>query len=691
MNYVAIYRCKILVLLFFFSLITIPAAGQSGEELESLVMDLRRMRNHLGRLLPTLQPVKRANLAQKILARDSTNALAHLELGEQAERIYISRRNFISINNESVVQNSKSKSNFIQFSSDPNDPQQMRDLIKWRFRFNIERLFSLGVNALGDGHRAGGAYYKAEGHLMRAYAYDPDLYSVYMPLMRLFIASNQYERLLPVLDKFRSHFPEDVEVYLYSGLVHYNLGDIKKTSYFFNIARSHMSDSLQAVFDDFSYMLSERQKDLYNRNRILFAQRFWAANDVRMLTFPNERRLEHYARMAYADLFFGIEMGADYGWDTERGEIYVRYGAPRQYYQLRAKGTLMDNSRSEIWEYEDFRLVFSNTAYGEHPDYILYSPSAKALSNPHVNPWANDYVIEAHEQFRKQPSVSTYDSPGQRSRIPFLVSSFSSKIGSKLYIPFGVRLVGKPPQSQCFDRSMEAGAFLIDRDYGIISQDRGNIATLCSDRISTFGEGAIWTGVHMLSATQGVYKLSVEFATEGDLSVGFERISLAVPDYTVDRLLLSDILLAYHIEEVYDDKLSSPNEAFDIPDRIHRHGLSIAPAPWGVFDREQPIYFYFEIYNLKLRNERTSYEVEAALTPHDENGMIENLFESIFGSDEEAGVAVQFEATGTAADDGQYLIMNASGQPPGEYVLLLRVKDKVSGRAAEAKRIIVLE
>ncbi len=79
----------------------------------------------------------------------------------------------------------------------------------------------------------------------------------------------------------------------------------------------------------------------------------------------------------------------------------------------------------------------------------------------------------------------------------------------------------------------------------------------------------------------------------------------------------------------------------------------------ALFATEQPIYFYFEVYNLaRDADEETAYEVEAALTPW---------------------------------DDGQYLILDAQGQPPGRYVLSLRVRDSVTGEWVEASREVFLE
>ena len=57
----------------------------------------------------------------------------------------------------------------------------------------------------------------------------------------------------------------------------------------------------------------------------------------------------------------------------------------------------------------------------------------------------------------------------------------------------------------------------------------------------------------------------------------------------------------------------------------------------------------------------------------------------------EGGVSLRFATTGTARDDGQYLILDTQGQPPGRYVLSLRVRDRVTGEWVEASREVFLE
>ena len=87
----------------------------------------------------------------------------------------------------------------------------------------------------------------------------------------------------------------------------------------------------------------------------------------------------------------------------------------------------------------------------------------------------------------------------------------------------------------------------------------------------------------------------------------------------------------------------------------------------------------------------TAYEVEAALTPWDDAGGLKKLLRGVFGQKKKEGVSLSFATTGTAQDDGQYLILDVQDQPPGRYVLSLQVRDRVTGEFVEAGREVFLE
>jgi len=174
----------------------------------------------------------------------------------------------------------------------------------------------------------------------------------------------------------------------------------------------------------------------------------------------------------------------------------------------------------------------------------------------------------------------------------------------------------------------------------------------------------------------------MEFETAGGGTVAVQRREVDIPDFSGDALNVSDVMLAYRIEESLDEELSDGD--------IVRRGLSISPAPWSVFSSNQPIYLYFEIYGLQHSQQgQTAYEMEAMLSPRDRSKGLTKFVKNIFGGTE--GVSVRLPGSGTSTDEGHYLILDAANQETGLYTLTLRVTDTISGKTVEREQDLLLE
>ena len=85
-----------------------------------------------------------------------------------------------------------------------------------------------------------------------------------------------------------------------------------------------------------------------NDERDEFIRQFWQRRDAGMPGVDaNSFRGEHYRRLAYANQHFAASMP---GWKTDRGRIYIMYGAP---YSIEAHvGTAKPY---ELWHYREIR------------------------------------------------------------------------------------------------------------------------------------------------------------------------------------------------------------------------------------------------------------------------------------------------------------------------------------------------
>ena len=82
--------------------------------------------------------------------------------------------------------------------------------------------------------------------------------------------------------------------------------------------------------EDVSYLITDEEKVAFKRlktdeERQQFVEQFWLRRDPTPDTEENEFKEEHYRRIAYANDHYASGIP---GWKTDRGKIYIKYGAP---------------------------------------------------------------------------------------------------------------------------------------------------------------------------------------------------------------------------------------------------------------------------------------------------------------------------------------------------------------------------
>ena len=86
--------------------------------------------------------------------------------------------------------------------------------------------------------------------------------------------------------------------------------------------------------------------------RDAFIEAFWERRDPNPTTPENEFREEHYARIAYANEFYGRDTGRA-GWRTDRGRFHILLGPPRIKEDFSYSNFLYP---AELWFYNDSAL-----------------------------------------------------------------------------------------------------------------------------------------------------------------------------------------------------------------------------------------------------------------------------------------------------------------------------------------------
>ena len=501
-----------------------------------------------------LRTLKLNALAGKMLAIDSLNAAANVHMGYTRLREWNRWRDRLSIRELNPIAvglaNQPAPTNLSQDQIDQTRIESLEDKSnRPRDAFDLERHESMGHTSLDLSERAEKAFPKAEFYLQRALRSEPANRKAFNHLATLYIAHRDFSKLLVLAESVTLRQPDHYQAWLISGYVHYKQGRLTEAENRFASALQHMPPSLRDLYEDPDRILNKDGRRDKAKNKQFNTASFWQHRDPVLLTASNERLLEHYARLTYADLVFSEPKLDMAGRDSERGDIYIRFGEPtREYFLSNAMADCktFTYNNFHIFEYPTNRFVFGN-AYPTLNEFTLYSPCAQAFSS--LSAIHLDHVILAKETILKTPDRFDYEPAGGRIEFPYLASVFKDAAGAIVYIPYGVPLQGKPADRDIY-LSIQSGAFLLNEEQGIVTSHRQQVESLKRSSILPFDAATLWLDTQRLEAGPGAYTLSVEFSTGVNNAGGFHRSEVAIPDFTNDRLVMSDILLAYGIEEV---------------------------------------------------------------------------------------------------------------------------------------------
>ena len=161
--------------------------------------------------------------------------------------------------------------------------------------------------------------------------------------------------------------------------------------------------------------------------------------------------------------------------------------------------------------------------------------------------------------------------------------------------------------------------------------------------------------------------------------LGGWKQSVRIPDFSETELDMSSVVPAHVI---WPDVKGS--EGFNL------RGINAVPNPSLRFSRKDPVYIYFELYNL-TPDERgtTSYDISYGLTRLKQTGVRRLL--RIFGSGKKPATTVTVSQLGGAPDTREYRSLDLSKAGRGEFLLTVRVRDNHARTEREKTVQLVLD
>lgn len=612
----------------------------------------------------------------------------------------------------------------------------------------------IGQNSLTKS-RGYGAYKDGQRYFKRAIDLDPQHSDAYYQLARSYeFPSRDYEKAIPLYFRQIMVHPEHPEALshlgscsLEAGLFDEGLAMLEQLSARFGedgipgLGQVHnklsaagllQSEDFENSFESFeAYLdrLDPKERNLYenlafigNGNQSLYPtllsesdkeeqwRIYWASRDPDPSTEVNERLVEHYRRVLYARTHFSR---GQHPWDR-RGDIYIRYGEPddRQRvffadgnvppfpsgdnrvdvirstnpYRLNiGTGGLSSGTgiafKTESWVYVPYglELMFVDQMGRETYEFPLPLNEFGNLASYGPRQSANRLVDRVPEDYRfdfgEGPidlaiDVVTYKDLDARTMLDIAFSIPSAQLG---HAGDGHGMI-----------SWLDGNFVVrDPDYRhVLKQGKviGPIERPLSARSFDIASTIYQTSQMAASVVLGSYHSALTIRDRATDRIGIYKLPVTAANYTEDSLQLSDIRLASSI------KPTTESGSFV------RHGLQIIPHPARTFRRDEPVFFYYEIYNL-IQGESgdAHYRTQLTIAANDKTKGFLGKFLSTIGriisrKDDTESVVVVAEDETSGPDAYQYQSIELGDSPTGVYTLTLEITD-LDGMAKASKSV----
>ncbi len=505
----------------------------------------------------------------------------------------------------------------------------------------------------------------AADYYKKAISIRPANTEPYHRLALLYYEFENYNEMVQLLESAVKIEPKNKNAHLFLGFAYQNLEKYEFALAEYERAKSLMSESEWALLENIENILSPAQvnefqhKNTAEKNR--FVKRFWNKKEPFFLSEVNERKLEHFSRLAYVNLRFSKPDKNIEGWQTDRGKVFIRFGMPEYRYRTRPYiGEMMSGTRNplvhsrELWLYPDFEFKFED-------EYL----SGNYKLARHIEP-EFDYQLIYDEMIEEEPDYYQVFPDSMLFEVPLDIVAFKGEQGkTALEFCYAIPVSDVFPRyAELIDLEIKKGLFLFDSEWNPIHQlkaevvvDQNRMFEIAGQPYFLYHDAAV--------STPGQYNYALEFedAISGKRSVNHQEVE--VDTFSVDQLQMSDVLFAKKIQPLYT-ALS-----------VKRTDFEIYPNPLRSFNVSEPVAIFYEIYNLqKNQDGDTRFSIEYQISADDKSYPIWKKMLSGIGLLKEKGqVATSYIYTGQNTTEVQYQHFKLDESIAGKVKLTINVTD----------------
>ena len=192
---------------------------------------------------------------------------------------------------------------------------------------------------------------------------------------------------------------------------------------------------------------------------------------------------------------------------------------------------------------------------------------------------------------------------------------------------------------------LDRDVVVYDRSLRPVFRDSVRMAEAISGEA---GKGTLMVDQVRAALSPGQYFLATQVRDPISRKIQAHKTYVTVQSFRGEALALSDLELAGQIVEVEEQV-----------GKFQKGDLRVVPLPSKTFAKAQPVYLYYEVYNLSRDAfGQTSYRVEYRLKGIQGTGVIRGLGRLLGQTPRADGVQISYEHTGTATSEPLYIALD---------------------------------
>lgn len=557
---------------------------------------------------------------------------------------------------------------------------------------------------------------------------DPGDVDVGIRLLSHLADEDEWEEYNALAHELTAAAPDDPRAFLFRGLGLHHVGRSDLADSVFQVAKTLMPPDERERLRDIglllwpTYRAEYEETDSVGRREV--ERIFYTITDPIYLTDVEERRMEHYSRVAWADLWFDApeavwRIDGDHPYGSQPGlpealseaswlspaSVYVRYGQPDSLVSSSESvggGSIWDLTGDDLdpdgpLELRRFRprplgrwvAIWYYRLTPEHGISAQRSRIDLTFGRPFLRPeaweaWPAKEHVERRSA-RLEVELPEFYRPRTITALLGYVHQVARFRGAEPRLS-RIEVYGVPPLERLGvepDGGVQLGLFLHDHAWHLAWHDKRDVVA----RDPVLGVS------YAVDVDPGRYHYTLEARRSGPDSVprplARTRLGIEAEEYPDDRVSLSDLLLADAI---------TPR----VPSVTRRDELVMEPSRTLVFRPGDPVHVYFEIYGLAADAEGWAH-YRAELVVSDSAGQTPGLIErltrgekELFSRDAGAERAAQQSWERTVSPDpdddraAEYLTLELPPLREGVHRVRIKVTDLRSGHTTERHRDFIV-